>query len=38
MAVDPFWEDEDMAKHHGKPYVSRMMEKCRIGNLKKTEE
>ncbi|CAG9802892.1 unnamed protein product [Chironomus riparius] len=38
MALDPFWEDEEMAKLHGKPYVPGMMEKCRIGNIKKTEE
>ena len=38
MALDPFWEDEDMAKIHGKPYIPGMMEKCRIGNIKKIEE
>ncbi|XP_070502097.1 sulfite oxidase, mitochondrial-like isoform X2 [Chironomus tepperi] len=38
MALDPFWDDEEMAKIHGKPYIPGMMEKCRIGNIKKTEE
>ena len=38
MAVDPFWEDEEMAKLHNKPYVPDMMERCRIGNIKKREE
>ena len=37
MALDPFWEDEEMAKIHSKPYIPGMMEKCRIGNLKKTQ-
>lgn len=38
MALDQFWEDEDMAKIHNKPYIPGMMEKCRIGNIRVTSE
>lgn len=36
-ALDPFWEDKDMKKIHDKPYIYNMLEKCRIGNLKVSE-
>lgn len=36
-ALDPFWEDEDMAKIHDKPYIYDMLERCRVGNLKVSE-
>lgn len=37
MALDPFWEEQDMKKLHDKPHISDMLEKCRIGNLKVSE-
>jgi hypothetical protein len=36
LALDPFWDDEEMKKLHDKPYIYDMLEKCRIGNIIKS--
>lgn len=33
MALDSYWDDNDMKKLHEKPHIFEMLENCRIGNL-----
>lgn len=38
MALDTYWDDKEMKKLHEKPFIFEMLEKCRIGNLKISDE